>query len=267
MSSIGGIGNIGSSSTYSGSASNVHRQRPDPSKIADNVFSKLDTKSQGYLEIADLESAFNTISSGTSGTTSSSTDNSTADALFKKLDSDGDGKVTKSEFSVGLKKLSDELESQFNARRITDATGNQGPQGANGPPPPPPDGEQNAGASKAQLAAIASDVSKTDSTAGANLTKVAANFEAADTNQDGKVSLKETLAYIEKTAATSAASTSSTSTVNSSTSSASADSSSDSTSNTDAALFKKVLQLLQAYADPFQAGDKSSTGSSISVSA
>lgn len=257
MSSIGSISN---SSAYSSSASSVHRQRPDPSKIADNVFSKLDTKSQGYLEIADLESAFNTINSNSS-TASSSTDNSTADALFKKLDSDGDGKVTKSEFSTGLKKLSDELESQFNARRTTDASGSQGPQGADRPPPPPPNGDQDAGVSKTELTSMASDVSKSDRAAGANLTKVAEDFEAADTNQDGKVSLKETLAYIEKSAATSRAS----STV-SSASSASADSSSDSASNTDAALFKKVLQLLQAYADPFQLGDKSSSGSSISVS-
>ncbi|MES2049402.1 MAG: EF-hand domain-containing protein [Pseudomonadota bacterium] len=256
------IGSISGSSAYSSSASNVHRQRPDPSKIADSVFSKLDTKSQGYLEVADLESAFNNISSGTGNSSSTSTDNSTADALFKKLDSDGDGKVTKREFSTGLKKLSDELESQFNARRTTDATNTQGPQGANRPPPPPPsDSDQDAGVSQTQLAAMASDISSTDSTAGANLSKVAANFEAADTNQDGKVSLKETIAYIEKSAVTSSASSAT------STSTASADSSSDSTSNTDAALFKKVLQLLQAYADPFQVGDKSSAGSNISVSA
>ncbi len=261
------IGSIGSSSAYSNSAGSVHKQRPDPSKIADSVFSKLDTKSQGYLEIADLESAFSKINSGTSATSSTNTDtNASAGALFKKLDSDSDGKVTKSEFSTGLKNLSDALESQFNARRTTDATGTQGPQGANGPPPPPVDGDQGDGVSQNQLSSMASDVSKTDSVAGANLSTVAENFEAADTNQDGKVSLKETLAYIEKSAAAATATTSSASSVNASSSSASADSNSDSASNTDAALFKKVMQLLQAYADPFQSGDKSSA-SSISVSA
>lgn len=283
------IGSVGSSSGYNYSSS-VQKQRPDPSQIAENVFSKLDTKGQGYLEVSDLESAFSSINS--SSTTSSVSTTSSASAatgntsttsteisdLFKKLDSDGDGKVTKQEFSSGLKKLSDELESQFNARRTS------GTQDANRPPPPP-DGDQNGGLSKDQLSSLASDVSKTDSAAGAKLTSVAQNFDAADTNQDGKVSLQETLAYLEKTASntstnassnTSGNSSASTTDVSSTSSSVNSTSSSNSESNTgsnsssstnnDAAIFKKALQLLRAYADPFQANG-SSSGSSVSVSA
>jgi Ca2+-binding EF-hand superfamily protein len=294
MSSIGSIGN---SSAYSNAASNVQRQRPDRSKIADEVFSKIDTKSQGYLEVSDLESAFSKISSDTSSSGTSSSANATNAAsindLFKKLDGDGDGKVTKSEFSDGLKKLSDQLDSQFNASRTIDATGtqaNQGAQGAKGAPPPPPggggrgDGDGDGGGiSQDQMTEMASDVSKTNSAAGASLAKVAENFEAADTNEDGKVSMQETLAYIEKTAAasnstgttaTSSASAGTTSgTVNASSSSASTDSGADSSnsngngsSTSDAAIFKKVQQLLHAYADPFQIMDRQN-GSGISVSA
>lgn len=287
MSSIGSIGN---SSAYSNAASNVQRQRPDRSKIADEVFSKIDTKSQGYLEVSDLESAFSKISSDTSSSGASSSANATNTAsindLFKKLDGDGDGKVTKSEFSDGLKKLSDQLDSQFNASRTIDATGtqaNQGMQGAKGAHPPPPGGGgrgdgDDGGVSQDQLTQMASDVSKTNSAAGASLTKVAENFEAADTNEDGKVSMQETLAYIEKTAAasnstsTTAASASTTSSaVNASSSPASTDSGADSassngSSSSDAAIFKKVQQLLHAYADPFQIMDRQN-GSGISVSA
>ncbi|MDO8652721.1 MAG: EF-hand domain-containing protein [Undibacterium sp.] len=265
------IGSISSSSAYSSSVSGVQRQRPDPAKIADSVFSKLDTKGQGYLEAADLESAFSKISSASASTSSTS---ASADDLFKKLDSNGDGKVTKSEFSTGLKKLSDELDSQFNISRTTDATGTQGTQGTHRPPPPP-DGDQDDGVSKDQLTQMASDVSKTNSTAGAALTKVAENFAAADTNQDGKVSMQETIDYLEKSTAASAsgAATSSTSSINASASSASTDSSSDansssnSSSKTDAAMFKKAMQLLHAYSDSFQLGGTQSAGSSVSVSA
>jgi Ca2+-binding EF-hand superfamily protein len=99
MSSISGIS---STSAYSGSVSSVKRQRPDPAQMAEQAFSKLDTKGQGYLEVSDLESAFSNIASA-SGSTSGSDATSTANDLFKKLDADSDGKVTKDEFSSGLK--------------------------------------------------------------------------------------------------------------------------------------------------------------------
>ncbi|MFZ6749478.1 EF-hand domain-containing protein [Undibacterium sp. Ren11W] len=280
MSSIGSIGN---SSAYSSSASNVQRQRPDRAKIADEVFSKIDTKSQGYLEVSDLESAFSKISAGTSSASDTATSSNAASVsdLFSKLDGDGDGKVTKNEFSSGLKKLSDALDSQFNASRTTDATGTQSSQAARGahrPPPPSGGDHDDAGISQDQMKQMASDISKTNSAAGASLSKVAENFAAADTNEDGKVSMQETLAYLEKSTATAttntsntAASSASTSTVNKSASSASTDSNSDSASSngnnsSDAAIFKKVQQLLHAYADPLQFMDKQNSGG-ISVSA
>ncbi|MDE2429756.1 MAG: EF-hand domain-containing protein, partial [Burkholderiales bacterium] len=203
MSTIGSI----SASSASAYTSSIQRQRPDASQIADSVFSKLDTKSQGYLEIADLESAFSSISSDTSSTTSTADSSSGISALFKKLDSNNDGKVTKDEFSRGLKKLSDALETQFNARR-TSGVGSG--DDTNRPPPPPPNGAggpDGAGLTKDQLTELASKVSNTNSTAGAGLSSVAQNFDAADTNQDGKVSMQETLAYLEKAASTSTSST------------------------------------------------------------
>ncbi|MFZ6759013.1 EF-hand domain-containing protein [Undibacterium sp. Ji50W] len=282
MTSVSGVS--GSSNYFSQASSGVQRHgRGDPAKIADSVFSKLDTKNQGYLEISDLETAFGNISDTSSSTTSSSTtstasstssagtsntsSSSTVNDLFKKLDSDGDGKVTKDEFSSGIKKLSDELESQFNARRTSGSR-----------PPPPPDGGGgpggDGGLDKTQLTDLASKVGESNSSAGAALTQVAQNFEAADTNQDGKVSIQESIAYLEKTASTSSTASTGASTTSSSsgtttsndstgtgtstgttsgTSSTTASSGTDSTSNTsDAAIFKKALQLLRAYAVPPQ---------------
>ncbi|MBI1771630.1 MAG: EF-hand domain-containing protein, partial [Burkholderiales bacterium] len=197
----------GSNSSYFPQTGGTQRRERDTSKIAENVFSKLDTKNQGYLEVTDLETAFGNIAStsptgatGSDSTTSSTNttgNNTSINDLFKKLDSDGDGKVTKSEFSDGIKKLSDALETQFNARRTRGAEGSRPP-----PPPPPPeggDGTDQAGLDKTQLTDLSAEVGKTNSSAGAALSQVAQNFEAADTNQDGKVSLQETLAYLEKT--------------------------------------------------------------------
>ncbi|MFZ6734410.1 EF-hand domain-containing protein [Undibacterium sp. Ji42W] len=293
MSSISGVS--GSSGSYFPQTGGTQRRERDTSKIAENVFSKLDTKNQGYLEVSDLESAFGNIasSSSTSTASTSSSDTSTSSTstsgnsatindLFKKLDSDGDGKVTKSEFSNGIKKLGDALETQFNARRT------RGAEGSRPPPPSPPEGGGGAdqtGLDKTQLTDLSAEVGKTNSSAGAALNQVAQNFDAADTNQDGKVSLQETLAYLEKTSTSQTGNTSTTASVsntnsassNSSTTSnsgitSSSSSTSDGTTssvtgnsstNTDAALFKKALQLLRAYSSP----PTSSSSQSISVSA
>jgi Ca2+-binding EF-hand superfamily protein len=288
MSSISGVS--GSSGSYFPQTGRPQRHERDTSKIAENVFSKLDTKNQGYLEVSDLESAFGNIasSSSTNTTSTSGSDSSTSSTnaggnsasindLFKKLDSDGDGKVTKSEFSDGIKKLSDALETQFNARRTRGAEGSR-------PPPPPPSGGGEGGdqgLDKTQLTNLSTEVGKTNSSAGAALSQVAQNFDAADTNQDGKVSLQETLAYLEKasTAQTGNTSTTTSASATTSASSSSATSSSDGTSSTsdgttssvtgnsstdtDAALFKKAMQLLRAYSSP----STSASNQSISVSA
>jgi len=85
------------------------RQRPDASQMAEDLFSKLDTQSKGYLEASDLASAL--------GSNNSSTSSASAEEVFKSLDSDSDGKLTKTELSDGLKKVQDQLESSFQAMR------------------------------------------------------------------------------------------------------------------------------------------------------
>jgi hypothetical protein len=99
------------------------------SKWADSVFSRLDTKNQGYIEKSDLQSAL-------SGVDGSATQSSDVDDAFSALDGDGDGKVTKSELTDAMTKLSDQLNAQFDASRV-----NGGGMRPDGPPPgPPPDG-------------------------------------------------------------------------------------------------------------------------------
>ncbi|MGM8062716.1 hypothetical protein [Vogesella indigofera] len=155
-------------------------KRPDSEQMASEIFSKLDTDNQGYLEASDFGS-----------------DN---EDLFAALDSDSDGKVSKSELSTHLKQLEEELDSQFNALRSQGMGGMMMAGGMQGmpPPPPPAGGEDDAGLGQEQLSAMAADASETgDSSAAARFAALAENFDSADSNQDGKVSFAESIAYEE----------------------------------------------------------------------
>ena len=78
------------------------------SQMMSQLFSRLDSKSQGYIEKSDLASAFSAIS-GTSGNASETS----VDDVFAALDSDSDGKVAESEFASTLSELQSQLDSQF----------------------------------------------------------------------------------------------------------------------------------------------------------
>lgn len=169
-------------------------KRPDPTEMADKLFSKLDTSGQGYIQKSDLQNAFDKVSSSSSSSSSSNVDD-----MFSQLDSNGDGKVTKDEFSSTLKKLADQLDSQFNNMRMSGGMGGMGGMG---------------GLSKDQLTSLSSDLSSSDTTASSKINDLVKNFDKADTDGDGKVSFQEAMAYDKKTESTSATSSSSSNDVN-----------------------------------------------------
>lgn len=235
-------------SSISSSSSSWAMQRPDPSQMVSNLFSKLDTKNQGYLEKSDLTSAFSQLSS------SSESSSVSVDEIFSQLDSDSDGKITESDMTASLKKLAEELDSGFNNMRTQ---GMGGPQGAGGmpPPPPPEEASEDTGFTKDELTAKASEVSSTDSNLSALMSSIASNFDAADSDGDGKVTSKEAMAYQEsqKTSVASSSSTSSTTDTTSSTSS-------------DAAILKRIMQLMDSYRD-YDGSYSALSTASISLSA
>lgn len=211
------------------------------SQLSSKLFSALDTKSQGYLEKSDFVSAFSKLSSTSSSSSSSS---ASVDDVFSALDSDSDGKVTKDEFASTLAKL----QEQFASSRMHGG----GPQGSGAPPPPPAD---DAGFTKDELSSQLEEVSSSGETQRSDLlNKIVNNFEAADTNSDGKVSFSEAMAYDQ-------------STQNSTASDASSGTSSASSANTtDAGVMMKIMQLMHAYGNGDE--DKSnSLASLLSVSA
>lgn len=259
---------IGSTSSYASALNQTTRPpRLDPSKMAEKLFSQLDTQNKGYLDTADFANALQGLSSKTStsstttastsgtGLTASSTNTSSsvsADQVLSALDTNGDGKVTKDEMSSNLKKMAAELDSQFNAMRMAQAGGQAG-----GMPPPPPresdrDRDNDAGMSKDQLTQVASTT--TDSKLAALTSKMASNFDAADTNGDGKVSRTEAMTYDQKTQSTSSTASTSKTTSTAATSTDSTTATDSSKSESETLVFKRILDLMKQYRDQATAG-------------
>lgn len=227
------------SSSYS-SYSQMHR--PDPSQMASKLFSKLDTKGQGYLEKSDLQSALSSLSSD------SSSSDSDVDALFTQLDSNSDGKVTQDEMTTQLQKLADELDSQFSQMRMQ-----SGMDGAQGMPPPPPQESQDSGFTKDELSSQLEEIGSTDSKRSSLISDIVNNFAAADTDGDGKVTNQEAMAYEQQNS-------------DSSSSSNSSSSSSSTSASTEAKLMHQIMELMRAYGGE-QSAYSSAYSSVVSTSA
>jgi Ca2+-binding EF-hand superfamily protein len=218
------------------------RQRPDSAKMAEDLFSKLDSTGKGYIEESDLTSALSSLSSK-DGTASAS-------EIFSQLDSNSDGKVTKDELSSSLKKMAESLDNQFNQMRM---------QGAMPPPPPPKESaSSDAGFTKDELTSQLSKTGSTDTAGSSLISKVVENFDAADTNEDGKVSLQEALAYDQSSQSTASTSSSSDTKASATTST--------STEKSDAQVFRQLMDLLRTYGT--EDGSKQSVAASLlSISA
>ncbi|MBP8134432.1 MAG: EF-hand domain-containing protein [Zoogloea sp.] len=238
---------VSSIGSYS-SASAMTHSRPDPAQMASKLFSKLDTKGQGFIEESDLQSAFNqAFSSATSGTSASTSTDSSASALFKALDGDSDGQLTESEFSSSFQKLADALDSQAFSSRMGGAH-----EAAGMPPPPPP--EDDAGFTQDQLSSQLSQIGSTDSERSDLISRIVSNFDKADANGDGKVSMQEAMTYDQSSQSRSTSS----STTDTSTASTT------SSSQSDAALMHKLMELARAYGP---GSDAFNSTSSLTVTA
>lgn len=236
MSSINSISGIGYSSSM---------QPPDPSKMVDKLFSKLDPTGKGYITKSDLQTAMVQMSvPGSSSGANSSGSSTSVDEIFKKIDTNGDGKITKDEMTSGMKNLASSLQGQINKT------------GRDAPPPsgPPPSGGSPSSSSSS---------GSTSSTQSSSTTKT---YEKADTNQDGKVSEQEQLAYdlLQSIKSALASPTSSnTSKAASSTSSNSDNAASATSTGSDARIMKQIMNLMHAYSST----NSSSSSSGLSVTA
>jgi Ca2+-binding EF-hand superfamily protein len=248
MSSIGSIG-----STNQGLMMQGMRQRPDTAKMAANLFSQLDISKQGYLQKADLQTAFNKISS-TSDTSNSA---SSVDALFSALDTDSNGQVTKQEFTDNLTKLQNDLEQQFHESRAKSAMQTGGAGGMNSmggmpPPPPPPPSGEGPTLTEDELSSVLSQIGMSDSSSDM-MANILNNFDQADTDGDGKVSFKEAMTYDQANPATGGTSGAAISGTDSS-------SGTSSSNDLNQQLMQQIMKLVEAY------GSSSESGSAIGTS-
>lgn len=125
-----------------------------PQQAADKLFSKLDELGRGEIGGAELQTAFDKIKADATGS---------ADKLFTKLDADGDGNLTKSEFSGSINQLAEQLDHHYMRMRM---------HGEDGLPP-----SANAGFTRDELTS--------------QLSNLVGNFDKADANGDGRVSIRE----------------------------------------------------------------------------
>jgi hypothetical protein len=124
-SSMSGLG--GMSAMTQGMGAMANRPRPDPSQMAEQLVSTLDTSGKGYLEASDIQSALDQMSTNDNGSLVAS-----AEEVFSALDGDGDGKVTSTELAESFRTTADSL------RLSPELGGPGGPGGPGGRPPPPP---------------------------------------------------------------------------------------------------------------------------------
>jgi hypothetical protein len=100
--------------------------------------------------------------------------------------------------------------------------------------PPPQDGGQgDQGFTKDQLVSMSKNLSATDNTRATVMSDVAANFDTADTNSDGKVNASEARAYEESKSTSSIRDTT--------------DNSSSASTSIDEKVMKQMMQLIHAY--------------------
>jgi Ca2+-binding EF-hand superfamily protein len=224
MSSISSLSGMSGTMNMQGTH---HRQRPNPAEMAENLFFKLDTSGQGYISKTDLQAALDSVKSG-------STSNS-ADDLFSKLDTDSDGKVTKQEFSDVLTSMAQQMDQQFANMRMS---GTMGGGHGGGMPPPPPPGGKDGGFTKDELSSQLKEIGSTDSNRSSLISSIVQNFDAADTNGDGKVSFKEAMSFDQAARSSSSA----TGAANA------ADTATSTTADTSSTkLMQQIMRLMQAY--------------------
>jgi len=154
------------------------------SQITNNIFSKLDTSNQGTIDATSLSKAL-------SGSADDQASDEVSD-LVSSIDTDGDSKISKSELTKGIENLFSQLQSASNQAGGAPG-GPPPPGGAGGPPPPRGEDEEDSGLTQDQMQEMAS--STDDSKLSELLNNVASNFEAADTNGDGKVTQQEAMEY------------------------------------------------------------------------
>lgn len=213
------------------------------SQLASNLFNKLDTQNKGYLEKSNFQAAL----SSAAGSSDSTTE---VDDVFEQLDSNGDGKVTETEVSSVLANM---LSKNQNKTGM-----GQGPGGPGGPGGPPPPQGEDTGFTKEELSSQLKEIGSTDDKRSALISNVVNNFEAADANEDGKVTAAEAMAYDQKNSVKASSS-------DQSTAKSSADSANTNNQANNDEIVQQVVKIISAYMVQQSGSFQSESTTSLSV--
>jgi hypothetical protein len=113
------------------------------SQQAEQAFSKIDAAKQGFFDIAGLTTAVNEAVSSSQNTKNLSFSATDIETAFKKIDADGDGKVTQQEFTSTVSQLKGKGgHHHHHAAGDSTSTGSEMASMQGMPPPPPPSGAQ-----------------------------------------------------------------------------------------------------------------------------
>jgi len=166
----------------------------DPTKAASNLFAKIDTSGQGYIDKSELQAAFDKISSDGQGSASD------VDDFFSAVDTDNDGKITQQELTSSFQQVADALNAQFDSSRVARAS-------SDGTPPAQPsvddifsslDTKNQGYLDKDELQAA---LNQTSGSTDANAQTVDQIFQALDTDGDNQISKSELSAAFDNAAA------------------------------------------------------------------
>ncbi len=171
MSSIGGIG----------SWQQTYQPYTPP------TFSQLDTDSSGGISLDEFEAGAPKAQSG-SDTTQSAAKQKRAEALFSKIDTNGDGSISSSELDTFQSQIADQRQSQQFATQLL-ASGQQ----------PQSDADTfSATDTNGDGSVSLAEFSKNAQADGLTTDQTSQIFNAIDTNADGSISSTESSAFLDK---------------------------------------------------------------------
>jgi Ca2+-binding EF-hand superfamily protein len=195
---------IGNSNSAIGAAQGV--QKPDAAQLIGKLFSRVDAGGQGSIDKAALETAFSKLYAAGAGKPGSPDSAASADAVFKALDSNGDGKLTKQEATDSLNNILSQIDKAGGQRAEGAHKAHHGHHGHHVEAAAATGGAADlAGVSKDQLSAKASELASSNSKLSAFMSNIASNFSAADSNGDGKLNVSELRAFVQSRQASPAA--------------------------------------------------------------
>jgi hypothetical protein len=204
----------------------------------ERVFSNLDTEGKGYLDANDFATALESLGLESSPESDENLTLPGAEDIVSALDLDGDGKVSSSDLSGGMRSLTDSL-SFLQGRASVDEPVAM---------PPPPDGSVGFTEEElsAELAAL-TEAGAEDEEQTLVLSSILSQFDTVDTDADGRVDGFEAMAFTQALEGGGAGSSETAESGETGSGTDAADATDTTQASNELLLMRRILQLVEAY--------------------